>query len=117
MTKGSVYTLPIIIYTFKLEFSIPFHNFPLNLWFTKKDKMFFMMKLWNHVLNLLYRLFDLEFRLYSCIYIYLHLSQYFNIFSFSSSSCDASNQKTRCAIYLILGIIFLGAGIGVTVNN
>lgn len=33
------------------------------------------------------------------------------------SSCDASNQKTRCAIYLILGIIFLGAGIGVTVGT
>lgn len=56
--------------------------------------------------------------LYIYIFLYLHLSQYFNIFfSFSSSSCDASNQKTRCAIYLILGIIFLGAGIGVTVNT
>ncbi|XP_048756916.1 type 2 phosphatidylinositol 4,5-bisphosphate 4-phosphatase-like isoform X2 [Ostrea edulis] len=33
------------------------------------------------------------------------------------SSCDGANQKTRCAIYLILGIIFLGAGIGVTVGT
>jgi hypothetical protein len=32
-----------------------------------------------------------------------------------SSSCDSTNQRTRCAIYLIIGLIFLGAGIGVTV--